>query len=181
MRILCIGDSLTEGYITKETKRYYPYSTTLKSIFGSCVTVHNVGLSGRTTHQITQHLKTISIANYDIAIVLVGTNDLLYKTNQIILRKIKSLHMYCLNQGINYVYALSLPQIYGTRPLRETKRLNLNKQIHSWCNSQSSIEYIPFGETFLYSPDSKLWAHNGYHLSIQGYKEMGRFISSYMK
>lgn len=176
MRIICIGDSLTEGYVTKNSKRYYPYSTTLKSMLGRGVDVHNVGLSGRTTHQILQHLKTISISNYDIAIVLAGTNDLLNKTNQFILQKIKSVHIYCLAQGIHDVYALSLPQIYGTRPLRETKRLRLNDRIRSWCNSKQSVKYIPFGETFLYHPESKLWAHNGYHLSVRGYKEMGRFI-----
>jgi len=180
MRIICIGDSLTEGYVTKDTKRYYPYSTTLKSMLGDCVTIKNVGLSGRTSHQILEHLKTIDISKYDIAIILSGTNDLLNKSHQMILTKIKAIHRYCFHQGIGFIYALSIPQIYDTRLMRERKRLKLNQELYTWCNSQPFVEYIPFGERFLYSPDSKLWAHNGYHMSIKGYKEMARFILSYI-
>ena len=180
MNIICIGDSLTEGYVTKNTARYYPYSTTLKRILSKKhknIHVHNVGLSGKTSHLILQNLKRLDLTKYNIAIILAGTNDLLHKTNRYIMNKLKEIHNYCLTQGISHIYALSLPQIHFDRPLRESKRLILNSRLNTWCKSTTYITYIPFGEKFMYNKHSKIWAHNGYHLSPSGYKHMGEFIS----
>ena len=185
MNVICIGDSLTEGYVTKNTPRYYPYSTALKKILkqrrGVAVKVSNIGLSGKTSNQILQNLKKVNqLHTYDVAVVLAGTNDLLNKPSSYIVQKLKRIHTYCLDQGISRVYALSVPQIIQLRlgrPLRESKRSNLNSKLKTWCTTKKHVTYVPFGETFVYDPKSKIWAHNGYHLSPQGYAHMGEFIA----
>jgi lysophospholipase L1-like esterase len=178
MRVVCIGDSLTEGYVTKNTARYYPYSTTLRRILPKYATVHNVGLSGRTSHQILMNLKRcVNIETYDIAIVLAGTNDVMRQSSTYIVDKLKQIHKHCLEHGVSHVYALSLPQIYFDRSMRESKRLDLNKRLRAWCNSDSKLTYVPFGEDFVYDSKSSTWAHNGYHLSPSGYRKMGAYIA----
>jgi len=186
MRVICIGDSLTEGYVTKNTPRYYPYSTALRRILMSHkkrsqtdVTVHNVGLSGRTSHQILTHLKhRVHIETYDAAIVLAGTNDLMRRSSAYIVDKLKQIHKHCLNRGVSRVYVLSLPQIHFDRPMRESKRLDVNRELRAWCNSVSKLTYVPFGEDFVYDPKSSIWAHNGYHLSPSGYRRMGAYVAN---
>lgn len=184
MRVVCIGDSLTEGYVTKNTPRYYPYSTALRRIlsshgrFKNNVTVHNVGLSGRTSFQILTNLKRhVKIETYDVAIVLAGTNDLMRQSSAYIVDKLKQIHNYCLNHGVSRVYVLSLPQIHFDRPMRESKRLDVNRRLRAWCASVSKLTYVPFGEDFVYDPESPVWAHNGYHLSPSGYKKMGAYMA----
>jgi lysophospholipase L1-like esterase len=188
MRVICIGDSLTEGYVTKNTSRYYPYSTALrrklisdKTLSRTGVTVHNVGLSGRTSYQILTNLKRhVPIETYDVAIVLAGTNDLLRRSSAYIVDKLKQIHNHCLNRGVSRVYVLSLPQIHFDQPMREAKRLDVNRQLRAWCNSVSRLTYVPFGEDFVYDPKSPVWAHNGYHLSPSGYRKMGAYMASKM-
>ena len=178
MRIICIGDSLTEGYVTKNNPKYYPYSKTLKKVTRH-KKIDNVGMSGKTSDQILRHLQNnVRLDRYDTAIILAGTNDLLRRSSAYILKKLKAIHNYCLHQGISHVYALSLPQIHFERPLRESKRLALNSNLRRWCESNpQEITYIPFGEDFMYDRTSSLWAHNGYHLSPAGYTRMGTYLS----
>lgn len=188
MRVVCIGDSLTEGYVTKNTPRYYPYSTALRRILLSDkklsqtgVTVHNVGLSGRTAFQILTNLKLhVPIETYDVAIVLAGTNDLMRQSSAYIVDKLKQIHRHCLDHGVSRVYVLSLPQIHFDRPMREAKRLDVNRRLRAWCNSVSRLTYVPFGEDFVYNPKSPVWAHNGYHLSPSGYRKMGAYVADKM-
>jgi lysophospholipase L1-like esterase len=191
MNILVIGDSLTEGYVTKETPRYYPYSTELRKMNG-IRKVKNIGLSGQTTYTILHNLKKQKINNFDTTIILSGTNDLVHKTHQYIFDINKKLHLHCLQNGVNHVYVLSLPQITSiqtNKPIQEKKRLKLNKLLKDWCNLSGNITYIPFGEFFLYAPRQTKntpnikpsnWAHNGYHLSKQGYVKMAHFIYKFL-
>lgn len=187
VNIICIGDSLTEGYVTKETKRYYPYSTSLQKWLNKNsihkYKIHNIGVSGATTSKILRHVKQQSLDEnkYDIAIILAGTNDLLHKTSAQIMENIKKIHHVCLHAGIPNIIALSLPQIHFERPVREAKRIVLNSKLRTWCNTMYNIQYIPFGEMFMYNARSNIWAHNGYHLSVSGYKKMGEYIAKKIK
>lgn len=201
MNIISIGDSLTEGYVTKDVRYFYPYTTHLRKMDG-IAKLKNIGMSGFTSSQIYNHLKKQNLRpGFDVAIVLSGTNDLLGKDEKCMLETNVKICSYLLDGSgssgtIKHVYMLSLPQIISAttnKPLREKKRLRFNKMLNRWCGSSVSVTYIPFGEYFMYSTDisshisvreygrSEHWAQNGYHLSKEGYKMMAQFIYGFLK
>lgn len=182
MNIIAIGDSLTEGYVTKETAWFFPYTNILRKMVG-IGKVKNIGMSGKTAYAILQNLKIQKLSNFDSAIVLSGTNDLINKTSDSIFEWNKKIHLHCLDNSINRVYVLSLPQIISLvtyKPIQEDKRLQLNKLLKDWCKTNDKLIYVPFGEIFKYTKENNNWAHNGYHLSRSGYANMARFIYTYL-
>ncbi|KAI8801461.1 SGNH hydrolase-type esterase domain-containing protein [Cladochytrium replicatum] len=81
MHILCLGDSLTEGY-TKYGMFYHPYSDTLSQLLKSHnikSSITNAGLSGdrvldgRMLPRLSSHLHR---SRFDLIIVMGGINDL---------------------------------------------------------------------------------------------------------
>lgn len=180
MKILAFGDSLTEGYITKETSNFYPYTTTLKKLLQ--MKIDNEGVSGERTLSMTKRIQSIT-KPYDYAIILAGTNDLDTRTApSTIVSNIKNIHEYCINTlGVKQVFCLSLPEVTnGTKRLFERKRLEINAALLRYSHSIPQVIYVPFGETFSFSKRSNLFAGNGYHLSIEGYKVMASFIAFYI-
>ena len=103
-RILCFGDSLTEGYVARGTIMH-PYGRSLLSSLGSlagapyaCV-VEESGLSGELSSAMVARLAAVlahakdQARPYDWVILLGGTNDLCHNvpTEQII-RQLHTMH-----------------------------------------------------------------------------------------
>jgi lysophospholipase L1-like esterase len=194
MNIIAIGDSLTEGYITKERKMMYPYTSHLRKMRG-IGKVKNIGVSGFTSSQIYNHLQKQKLTGYDTAIILSGTNDLLKKKEELIFDNNVKIYSYLLDRNLKHIFILSLPQIVNVktnRPIQEKKRIRLNSKMNAWCELNSFATYIPFGEYFLYHARRNVsvndrsygtfnqWAHNGYHLSKLGYMKMADFIYMFL-
>ena len=83
-RILCFGDSLTEGYTFQASGQFHPYSTKLQQLLEAhchdSVEVRMAGVSGEIvvpsmTQRLDRLLKEAS-QPYDWVIILGGTNDL---------------------------------------------------------------------------------------------------------
>lgn len=80
-KIICVGDSLTEGCFndrsTGETEYYifkkYSYPTFLKKLSG--VDVDNKGISGKTSDEWYDLMQNEDLSGYDCAIIQLGVND----------------------------------------------------------------------------------------------------------
>lgn len=204
-RIFAFGDSLTEGYITKNTVRFYPYTTMLKKRLSTLeqrsVVVHNKGVSGEKTGSMVERIRTYS-PPYDLSILLAGTNDLDDPRMSVasIVRNIIRLHTYCLDElGVSHTLCLSIPEVFDTskkgaqkegtqHPLStlmyESKRTKINLKLREFCNRKenSRVHYVPFGEVFSQRRATpNVFAGNGYHLSVQGYRQMGEFLAEYIR
>ena len=88
MRILCFGDSLTEGYTFQESGEFHPYSIRLRQlleesqcgqVLGEELVVDTEGVSGeRVVPSMTSRLDGLlrGSQRYDWVLILGGTNDL---------------------------------------------------------------------------------------------------------
>lgn len=75
MKVLCIGDSLTAGYID-DCQGFAPYTDHLDELLDHSVTLTNAGVNGETVHEIQQRLRLLLQDHYDVVVLLGGTNDL---------------------------------------------------------------------------------------------------------
>ncbi|KAG0067483.1 hypothetical protein BGZ93_002946 [Podila epicladia] len=75
MKVLCIGDSLTAGYIDYD-QDHAPYTDHLDRFLDHSVTIHNAGVDGETVPEIEQRLGLLLQDHYDVVVLLGGTNDL---------------------------------------------------------------------------------------------------------
>ncbi|MCG8348417.1 MAG: SGNH/GDSL hydrolase family protein [Chloroflexales bacterium] len=72
IRIVCIGDSLTAGSESAD------YPALLQQRLGSRAFVTNLGKNGATTGSVLRHLNIIARSEADVAVILLGTNDVLF-------------------------------------------------------------------------------------------------------
>ncbi|KAF9296293.1 hypothetical protein BGZ74_010394 [Mortierella antarctica] len=75
MKVLCIGDSLTAGYIDYD-QDHAPYTDHLDRLLDHSVTINNAGVDGETVPEIEQRLGPLLQDHYDVVVLLGGTNDL---------------------------------------------------------------------------------------------------------
>lgn len=75
MKVLCIGDSLTAGYIDGY-QDHAPYTRRLDQLLDHSVTLTNAGVDGDTVHEIQRRLRLLLQDHYDVVVLLGGTNDL---------------------------------------------------------------------------------------------------------
>ena len=117
-RILCFGDSLTEGYTFQESGEFHPYSTELHKLLAEhcqgTVVVHTAGVSGETvvpsmSGRLDKLLKQEG-QPYDWVIILGGTNDLgTGRTAEGLLPHLLALHDRAKEAG-SRTLALAIPQ-----------------------------------------------------------------------
>jgi len=194
MKILAFGDSLTEGFITTETVKYHPYTTSLKRMLkkkNPKTIIDNHGVSGETTASMIKRIKTINkIKYYDMVILLAGTNDLSDSkiTISAIVKNVIELHKLSRSLlGAKETLCLSLPEVTnGTlkhrKLLYNVKREQVNKRLRDYCKNTPNTYYVPFGEVFseTHLVGMGLFSGNGYHLSIKGSRKMAEFIAFFI-
>jgi len=196
VRILCFGDSLTEGY-SSWGQIYTPYASNMKAWLEAAWTSTTVsadvaGVSG--DHVVSSYgfLSRIQskcgqeAASYDWVIILGGTNDLAYgRTAEVVFEELKKVYQVALDHGAN-VLALTVPEAYSdelstatTQSLNE-RRATLNRMI---------LEHVAerYYAMDLHSmlPNSQLpqdvreemW-DDGIHLTPYGYGVMGDHIAN---
>jgi lysophospholipase L1-like esterase len=195
MKILAFGDSLTEGYVTKETARYHPYTTTLKRLLSKNkkykTTIDNQGVSGEKTGSMIKRIKTIG-KTFDMVILLAGTNDLNDSKMSVsaIVKNVIELHRLCRTRlGASKTLCLSLPEVTNGKTTGEngklyynSKREQVNRKLQDHCRKTVDMYYVPFGEVFSETQlaGMGLFSGNGYHLSAKGYQRMAEFIALYI-
>lgn len=142
----------------------------------------------------TSNEDTNSSTGYpSLVIILAGTNDLAYCTNetqcQSIFQSIQSIHQLCHDKNINTI-ALSIPSSAwqcqdnssGSNAAMYAKLIN--DKLESWAmmeqNEQTVVHYIPFPiET--YNPSSGYWSPDGLHFSPEGYAFIGESLAPTVK
>jgi len=182
MKILALGDSLTEGYIDNHTETFYPYTNTLQSLLK--VPVDNQGVSGERTGPMLARLRQINKGDYTHAVILAGTNDLDTRMQvSTIVRNVIQMHLYCLKRlGVERTYCLSIPEvILGGKKRFQRKRKAINKELYAFAQGRSDVVYVPFAEFVSDEFKTKSFSGNGWHFSKDGYKRMGRFVAKYQK
>ncbi|MCJ1369236.1 hypothetical protein MMC20_000446 [Loxospora ochrophaea] len=222
LKILAFGDSLTEGY-TDFGLTFHPYAPALKQKLLSLlprwkVAVDVNGQSGDTVLSSLggSFLQRLQIScppsgtrtpKYDLVIILGGTNDLAYMTNDPegpakIFEELGVCYDHVLRSGASLL-CLTVPEraIDGrTSKLAErarSARLKLNELIAGFAVNHQAREAgtpnvfmmdlakkVPFpqnaGEDE--DQDASVWSPDGLHMSSQGYdfvgEELARFIHS---
>ncbi|MBF0421762.1 MAG: arylesterase [Magnetococcales bacterium] len=73
--ILCLGDSLTEGFGVADAQCYPRLLQQRLRLQGSAIRVVNAGISGDTTQGVLERLDDLLTTPVDLAIVTIGLND----------------------------------------------------------------------------------------------------------
>ena len=182
MRILALGDSLTEGYIDNHTDTFHPYTTTLATVLRA--QVDNQGVSGERTGPMLTRLKTINNkGDYTHAVILAGTNDLDTRMDpSTIARNVIRMHLYCLRTlGVERTYCLSIPEVVlGGKKRFQRKRKAVNKELYAFAQGRPDVVYVPFAEFVSDRFKERSFSGNGWHFSKDGYKRMGKFVANHL-
>ena len=198
-RVLCFGDSLTEGYTFQQSGEFHPYSIKLRRLLeehikGAPVVVDTAGVSGEVvvptmTQRLDQFLKESS-QPYDWIIILGGTNDLgRGLPAEELLPNLLGLHDRAKQTGCRTL-ALALPQFrYELEPDCEEyrkKKAKINEGLKKYCEeSGSKTIYVdlwnglPFGS--LPKDEMALYWVDGLHMTPKGYDKMAQIVFDHLK
>jgi lysophospholipase L1-like esterase len=190
-KVLCYGDSLTAGFFGSYTE-YYPYAGKLSRKLG--VPVDHIGMSGWRVDEMLANaqnpsaqdlfrkngpglLVQLTRGQYDVCIVMGGTNDLgANKNPEQILADLKALHGLCHAHGVRTV-ALSIPE---SRFVKEQSRAannarkKVNKGLAAWAKSlPNRVLFVDMAAQVPYSEVSGDWHPDGLHMTRQGYRNFG--------
>ena len=193
MRVLCFGDSLTEGYTLQESGEFHPYSTAFRKLLEEhCkvpVVVDTAGVSGESVIP-SMTLRLDDLLNeasepYDWVIILGGTNDLGRGTKSgDLLPHLLGLHDRAKKSGAKTL-ALALPQyLYELSPGNESYRAekaNINDGLKEYSDkSAGSTVYVDLwnGLPFCKLPteEKALYWVDGLHMTPRGYDKMAGVI-----
>ena len=195
--ILCFGDSLTAGYYN-EGNDFHPYSEKLAELTGTHI--DHIGLSGFTADEMIDNTNNSYIEDYvnkkwtglsvqlkkkeyDLCIILAGTNDISDGDGSVtITADILKLHSIAGSHGCNTV-ALTIPRIkFESADNTITKlREQINRNLINNAELFSKNEYrvidlaAELGDNYEYMDD------DGLHFKPEGYDEIARIISTYLK
>ena len=198
-RILCFGDSLTEGYTFQkgstfqESGYFHPYSTELHKLLAEhcqeTVVVHSAGVSGEVvvpsmSERMDKLLKEAS-QPYDWVIILGGTNDFAMGCRpEDLLPHLLALHDRAKETG-SRTLALAIPQHInelnpGNEKFRSEKAM-VNDGLKVYSEQTDSKTYfvdlwndLPFGT--LSDEERVLYWVDDVHMTEQGYDKMAHVI-----
>eukprot|EP00039_Didymoeca_costata_P011080 m.152398 g.152398 ORF g.152398 m.152398 type:complete len:213 (+) comp15054_c1_seq5:119-757(+) len=190
--VLCFGDSLTAGYCDMGTK-FVPYGDFLKEDLGCNVIVN--GASGKCASDLLEQVNETNLCdvtmgaydglnflleqnNFDVAVILLGTNDLGYdEMPKAILNSISSLHSICHKRNIKTI-CVSIPESGFTTSVSSAKqrREDANKLLRKWAEDNDLVTYmecpVPFGK----GEKEDGWDKDGLHMNAIGYRKLASGI-----
>ena len=181
--ILCIGASLTEGFIALGAPPH-PYAITLGKLLGVTFSIQRFGCSGQTSKQIREIVPMTfpSAFPYFGAIVMCGSNDLFGQPPTETIANIESiLKSYLGHCGErNRVVAITLPQMAAEMqyPHITRSRAAVNDWIRSFSKSNGLILF-DFDKEIpgcCSGKASDLWSRDGIHMTTKGYDVLGEHI-----
>ena len=191
-RILCVGDSITEGYYSGG-KAFHPYTKKLSELLNAeknhvVYNVYNEGKSGECVEpEMTNRMPSL-IQKYkpvDLAIVIGGTNDFSNHncTKGNLLHGIKKLHDMAHEAGIKTVAVTipdsNAPQLPG-RSDKEDVWESVNDKIRDYAKEHDDVilcdlaEELPY-RTLTDDERKKYWDDN-LHYNPAGYDRMAEVI-----
>ena len=182
MRLLAFGDSLTIG-VTLDGPRV-PYSTSLEREIGA--SIDSVGWAGITSDSIVRGLegngglltrvKAAAEAGepYDAVLLLLGTNDFLRDSYNLLLPNLRALHAAVRDWHPRQCRPCREPHERVDTGAAGARRLN--EQIASGSGASHFIDtatLVPFDED-----SGHLWASDGTHMSAAGYEALGTALAA---
>lgn len=183
--ILCLGDSLTAGYIDGVAAAV-PYTDRLAERLeasGANVLVTNAGVPGELSSQMSKRLlsELQQGPRYGMVLILAGTNDILHKNppDQTV-ATVTRLHQLAWDAGVRTA-VMSIPpvRLAGCTQLAllEKNRRMINRRLEQLAvmNRQRTV-FIDVAALVPLS-SSALWSSDGLHLTRAGYETIGDFIA----
>jgi len=182
-KILCFGDSLTEGY-TKYGTKYHPYTWKLQEKFdddGHNVQVINFGKSGeRTDAMVPRFFDLVNKNNFDAIVILGGTNDLSVRAATSIFGNLKKMLDCAAEKGIA-AFAVTIPELAFEKHSFSTRftRHEVNSSLKTYCED-NSIPLIDLASLIPYHtlPENErheIW-DDGCHFTEKGYDLFGEIV-----
>ncbi|KAG0038791.1 hypothetical protein BGZ83_002996 [Gryganskiella cystojenkinii] len=190
MKVLCIGDSLTAGYI--DGYQYHaPYTNHLSQLLGHSTTLTNAGVDGDTVYQIQERLRLLLQDHYDVVVLLGGTNDLggidpmdSSETEDAV-SCISFTEIYDLIMGSSTKALIQLTVPFNTfdrlDPQHRMLKEALNRRIHqAVCSKKIVVEInhpaLGFNHLEMTEQARDMYFHDALHYTAKGYERMAECI-----
>ncbi|KAF4626033.1 hypothetical protein G7Y89_g12134 [Cudoniella acicularis] len=192
LKILCFGDSLTEGY-AQWGAVMAPYSKTLGKVLREKmgeeweIEVATEGVSGELVMGMPRRMGRVyekpenKLSPPDFTIFLGGTNDLAYnRPANTILNDIKATVAVPLSRGAR-VLLMTVPECKVKRESLDTRRNELNGLIKGYAEENKDVFVFDLFDKIQYhSMDEEdrheIW-DDGLHLTAEGYRWMGELAA----
>ena len=194
-RVLCVGDSLTDGYYESGTL-FHPYAIKLQELLG--VPVDRIGLSGWTTGELVAAIeqesctdcngkvwnglrKQLNLFSYSHCIIMAGTNDLFDTPALITIANLQQLKRVCL-QYAPFVATMTIPEMGAEQrqaPLAK-RRAQINAALLSHPPCIDVAQHLPLAAADAGTRDL-LWQADDLHLNPAGYDRIGEVVAAFLK
>ncbi|EDN96351.1 predicted protein [Sclerotinia sclerotiorum 1980 UF-70] len=182
LRILCLGDSLTEGYSQYGTQ-FYPYSKWMKEVLGEKwpdreIEVITDGISGDLLtlpggfkRRMERHFPSTPPITHTI--ILGGTNDLAYNRPVQTLYAVFETLVFTPLSNASKVLIMTIPGCHVRAKVLDQKREELNDL--STFDLRGKMPYHNMES----NKRAEIW-DDGLHFTEAGYKEMGIMVGEKM-
>lgn len=182
LRIACVGNSITYGYLLKDKEDSYP--SLLQQKLGIAYEIRNFGVPGtmlqfskKNAYIHTKEFKELKFYKPDMIILKLGTNDSRseeFTSKQIFYKDyfcfLDSLEMFC------PVILICTPIPPYGKKWKERNKI-LSKQIIpviKEISKQKNLQMIDLYSNF--QSDSTFYTNDGIHPTVKGYKVIANFI-----
>ena len=171
-RVVCLGDSLTEGYVVNKNQSWVSLlNEEMDSQFINC------GISGDTTTGMIARLQRIFIdENPDLLIILGGTNDLFFNINNgNIISNIIAMSRHAKHYNVEVVIGIPTPFFPTSLSkewfLSEDGYMNRIKEFQKVLKQITIAEKIPCID-FSTNMTEDLFLEDGLHPNAKGHQKM---------
>eukprot|EP00931_Biecheleriopsis_adriatica_P035400 TRINITY_DN20380_c0_g1_i1.p1 TRINITY_DN20380_c0_g1~~TRINITY_DN20380_c0_g1_i1.p1 ORF type:complete len:498 (-),score=69.94 TRINITY_DN20380_c0_g1_i1:283-1776(-) len=193
-KVLCYGDSLTAGFHACG-RLFTPYAENMGLVLQSeALELWVCGLSGLSAVQLAKRMDEEGIKDvvrrsgpglrrllerqFDLVLIMVGTNDLGKEDVPDIFAAIRTLHEACHRSGASTVI-LSVPPSKGTTTSAKICKAQrkVNSMLSEWAKdentSQRLASFVDMDKLMPYDENSTLWEGDGLHFSREGSQWLG--------
>ncbi|CAK9065510.1 unnamed protein product [Durusdinium trenchii] len=194
-KILCYGDSLTAGFFAGGAK-FDPYGRSMAEVLangGIEAQVSVCGHSGCTTAEMLRSAeselvdvarcrgvglsKILEDQNYDLVIIMSGTNDLGRGTPlDVIVEDLVELHALCHRQGV-CTMALAPAPAPGYCLAQEMQRQYISTRLSARLGAEPRVVASIDPQDFLSPADASLWEMDGLHFAPRGSQVLGQSLA----
>ena len=190
MRILCFGDSITNGYVYSAEKiTKSPYADKLTELLAENGTAEESGVCGETTREIINRLelellhdKSASEKPFDVIILQGGVNDIgSDESAERVFENLRTLWTMALEHTNNtHVLVMTLPSVSYTSERRNQNRDQVNKMLRKASLTFDRRLCLIEAQQAVSVPapprcTSDMWSDN-LHFSAKGYNKLATHI-----
>jgi lysophospholipase L1-like esterase len=194
-RVLCLGDSLTDGYYDNGTK-FHPYSARLQQLLQ--VPVDRIGLSGWTTGDMVRGIeedecldcngkvwpglrKQLSLSAYSHCIIMAGTNDICDCPALDTIANLRLLKSVVL-QSVPFCASMTVPEMSAEQQHArfKSRREEINAALLADPPCIDVAVHLPLARADADSRELH-WQSDGLHLNPAGYDRIADVVAAFLK